>query len=45
MERKEKYDIRKILENLKDLIGKDLDFDDIICAFEDFEETEFVKFM
>lgn len=28
----------KVLENLKMLIGQELDFDEIICAFENFEE-------
>lgn len=28
----------KVLENLKGLIGNEFDEDEIICAFEDFEE-------
>lgn len=28
----------KVLENLRKLIGEEIDMDEIICAFEDFEE-------
>ena len=28
----------RVLENLKDLIGKEFDYDKVVCAFEDFEE-------
>ncbi len=30
--------VEGILENLKEMVGKEMDADDIICAFEDFEE-------
>lgn len=29
----------KVLENLKELIGTEMDYDDVICAFEDFGEN------
>lgn len=28
----------EVLKNLKAMIGKEIDFDDVVCAFEDFEE-------
>lgn len=28
----------EVLKNLKAMIGKEMDFDDVVCAFEDFEE-------
>lgn len=28
-----------VLKNLKTLVGKEMDYDDITCAFEDFEEN------
>ena len=31
--------VNKVLENLKALIGKKMDYDEVICAFEDFEEN------
>lgn len=27
----------EVLKNLKAMIGKEIDFDDVVCAFEDFE--------
>lgn len=29
---------KEILENLRKLIGQELDYNEVICAFEDFEE-------
>ena len=31
--------VNQVLENLKTLIGKKMDYDEVICAFEDFEEN------
>ena len=30
--------VNEVLSNLKKMIGKEIDFDDVVCAFEDFEE-------
>lgn len=31
--------VKKVLENLKKLIGADFDYNEIICSFEDYEEN------
>ena len=31
--------VKNVLENLENLIGKEFDDDEVICAFEDFEEN------
>ena len=31
--------VKKVLENLKRMIGNEFDYNDIICAFEDYEEN------
>ena len=34
----EKMTAEKVLENMKELVGSEFDYDEIIMAFEDFEE-------